>query len=235
MVLVLVFFLGRPAMALLVALTIPFALLFALGMMYLTNIPIGLLSIGAIDFGIIVYGAVIMAENIARRLGESGRRDPRGTLAEVFRILRPGGRLVVAVPNFSSAQARWAGPAWFHLDLPRHLFHFPLLALVQLLERGGFAIESVHHLSLRQNPFGWIQSALNMTTLPRNGLYTLLHDRAAHAGGPAFGPMTQLKLLAGGALAVLPALLLTLIDAWFHTGATVHVVARAAAAARPGA
>jgi cobalt-zinc-cadmium resistance protein CzcA len=80
-VIVLIFFLGRPAMALLVALTIPFALLFALVMMYLTNIPVGLLSIGAIDFGIIVDGGVIMAENIARRLGESGRRDPRGTLA----------------------------------------------------------------------------------------------------------------------------------------------------------
>jgi cobalt-zinc-cadmium resistance protein CzcA len=80
-VLVLIFFLGRPAMALLVALTIPFSLLFALVLMYLTGIPIGLLSIGAIDFGIIVDGAVIMAENIARRLGESGRRDARGALA----------------------------------------------------------------------------------------------------------------------------------------------------------
>ena len=55
--------------------------MFALVLLYLTNIPIGLLSIGAIDFGIIVDGAVIMAENIARRLGESGRHDARGTLA----------------------------------------------------------------------------------------------------------------------------------------------------------
>src|SRR5262249_62086262 len=86
-VLVLIFFLGRPATALLVALTIPFALMFALVMMYLTGIPIGLLSIGAIDFGIIVDGAVIMVENIARRLGGSGRRDPRGTRA----ILRGAG------------------------------------------------------------------------------------------------------------------------------------------------
>src|SRR5262249_32677634 len=53
-VLVLLLFLGRPAMALLVALTIPFSLLFALVLMYATGIPIGLLSIGAIDFGIIV-------------------------------------------------------------------------------------------------------------------------------------------------------------------------------------
>lgn len=75
-VLVLLLFLGRPAMASLVAVTIPFALLFALVLMYLTGIPIGLLSIGAIDFGIIVDGAIIMAENIARRMGErSSRRE----------------------------------------------------------------------------------------------------------------------------------------------------------------
>ncbi len=70
-VLILLLFLGRPASALLVAVTIPFSLLFALVLMYLTGIPIGLLSIGAIDFGIIVDGAIIMAENIARRLGEA--------------------------------------------------------------------------------------------------------------------------------------------------------------------
>ncbi|MFO0899197.1 MAG: CusA/CzcA family heavy metal efflux RND transporter [Pirellulales bacterium] len=67
--LVLLFFLGRPAMALLVAMTIPFSLLFALTLMYLTGVPIGLLSIGAIDFGIIVDGAIILSENVARRLG----------------------------------------------------------------------------------------------------------------------------------------------------------------------
>jgi len=79
-VIVLVFFLGQPRMALLVALTIPFSLLVAMVLMYLTGIPIGLLSIGAIDFGIIVDGSVIMAENIARRLGESGKNEPRGVL-----------------------------------------------------------------------------------------------------------------------------------------------------------
>ncbi|MBX9681357.1 MAG: CusA/CzcA family heavy metal efflux RND transporter [Gemmataceae bacterium] len=68
-VLVLLFFLGSPRLAGLVALAIPFSLLFALVLMYIANIPIGLLSIGAIDFGIIVDGAVIMAENIATRLG----------------------------------------------------------------------------------------------------------------------------------------------------------------------
>ncbi len=82
-VLILLLFLGRPATAALVAATIPMALLFALVLMYLTDIPIGLLSIGAIDFGIIVDGAVIMAENIARRLGEATRREGRPNVAKV--------------------------------------------------------------------------------------------------------------------------------------------------------
>lgn len=82
-VLVLLLFLGRPSMALLVALTIPFSLLFALVLMYFSGIPIGLLSIGAIDFGIIVDGAVIMAENIAHRLGGAQRQRTRQGIAKV--------------------------------------------------------------------------------------------------------------------------------------------------------
>ncbi|VTS01810.1 metal transporter : Heavy metal efflux pump, CzcA family OS=Isosphaera pallida (strain ATCC 43644 / DSM 9630 / IS1B) GN=Isop_0339 PE=4 SV=1: ACR_tran [Gemmata massiliana] len=93
-VLVLLLFLGRPAMAALVALTIPFSLLFALVLMYLTGIPIGLLSIGAIDFGIIVDGAIILAENVARRLGEAAHRGekpdvPRTVLAAALEVERP--------------------------------------------------------------------------------------------------------------------------------------------------
>ena len=121
--------------------------------------------------------------------------QPRETLDEVRRILRPGGRLVVAVPNFASRQAEWSGAAWFHLDLPRHLYHFPLAALRRLLDETGFEPISDHHFSLRQNPFGWVQSALNRVAwLPHNGLYTLLHRRdrrapaavrPAHARDPA--------------------------------------------------
>lgn len=60
--------LGSPQIALIVALTIPGSLLFALILMKLTGIPISLLSVGSIDFGIIVDGAIITAENIVRYL-----------------------------------------------------------------------------------------------------------------------------------------------------------------------
>ena len=93
-VLVLLLFLGRPSMAALVALTIPFSLLVALLLMYVARIPIGLLSVGAIDFGIIVDGAVIMAENIAHRLGGAGHQlKPRHVqltiLAAALEVERP--------------------------------------------------------------------------------------------------------------------------------------------------
>jgi SAM-dependent methyltransferase len=151
-------------------------------------------------------------------------RDPRGTLETVRRILRPGGRLIVAVPNFGSPQARWSGPAWFHLDLPRHLHHFPLTALRRLLERTGFGISSEHHFSLRQNPYGWLQSWQNRRAdLPRNGLYTLLNRRSA-GKAPPFDATTRRRLLTGFALAAAPALAATFAETALRKGGTVHVV-----------
>lgn len=152
--------------------------------------------------------------------------DPGDTIEEIHRILVPGGRLIVAVPNFGSAQARSTGPAWFHLDLPRHLYQFPLSALRRLLEDRGFAVESEHHFSLRQNPFGWVQSWLNHTgRLPRNGLYTLLHQRAA-SEGPIFDAWTRWRLWLGLVLFAPLAVAASVFEALLRTGATVHVVAR---------
>lgn len=151
--------------------------------------------------------------------------DPRETLAEVHRILQPGGKAIIAVPNFSSYQARWAGADWFHLDLPRHLYHFPLPALKRLLENCGFACGAVHHFSLRQNAFGWLQSALNKyTPLPRNALYELLHRRAP-GGGPPFDRRTRLCLRTAFYLGAPPALLAAVVAAGLRGGATVHVEA----------
>ena len=61
--------------ALIVAVTIPFSLLFAFICLNRANIPANLLSIGAIDFGMIVDGAVIMVENIFRELASRHGRE----------------------------------------------------------------------------------------------------------------------------------------------------------------
>jgi cobalt-zinc-cadmium resistance protein CzcA len=68
---VLFLFLGNARGALIVALTIPFSLLFASICLDLRRIPANLLSLGALDFGMVVDGAVVMVENIIRHLGRS--------------------------------------------------------------------------------------------------------------------------------------------------------------------
>jgi len=65
---ILLLFLGNIRAALIVALTIPFSLMFASIWLDLSKIPANLLSLGALDFGMLVDGAVVMVENIVRHL-----------------------------------------------------------------------------------------------------------------------------------------------------------------------
>ena len=69
-------FLGNVRGALIVALTIPFSLLFASICLDLRHIPANLLSLGALDFGMIVEGAVVMVENIVRHAVSRRRSEP---------------------------------------------------------------------------------------------------------------------------------------------------------------
>jgi heavy metal efflux system protein len=72
-VIILFIFLGNARAALIVALTIPFSLLFAAICLDLRHISANLLSLGALDFGMVVDGAVVMVENIVRHLNQPSR------------------------------------------------------------------------------------------------------------------------------------------------------------------
>jgi len=77
-VIILLMFLGNARGAIIVALTIPFSLLFAATCLKLKGIPANLLSLGALDFGMVVDGAVVMVENLVRHLSrrEADGRSP---------------------------------------------------------------------------------------------------------------------------------------------------------------
>lgn len=82
-VIILILFLGSLRSALVVAITIPFSLLFAFIIMRFTGIPANLLSLGAIDFGIIVDGAVIMAEHLIRKYRTATAEDRRNGIVHL--------------------------------------------------------------------------------------------------------------------------------------------------------
>jgi cobalt-zinc-cadmium resistance protein CzcA len=91
-VVILFLFLGNVRGAIIVALTIPFSLLFAATCLNLKGIPANLLSLGALDFGMVVDGAVVMVENIVRHLsrGNGNHRTPKQKISDAaHEVQRP--------------------------------------------------------------------------------------------------------------------------------------------------
>jgi len=85
---ILFLFLLNARAAFIVAMTIPFSLLFASILLNVSEIPANLLSLGALDFGMVVDGAVVMVENIMRHLNRSRHQTlsgPPKTTAEIIR------------------------------------------------------------------------------------------------------------------------------------------------------
>ena len=159
--------------------------------------------------------------------------DPAGALQEVHRILKPGGWLSLAVPNFGGAQARASGPDWFHLDLPRHFWHFRPRTLRQMLEQQGFRLVSSDTLSLEYDWFGTLQSWMNRALGDNNCLYSLLKredppfDRLRAMSEVEWQPVWQcLGRVAAAAALALPALASALWDAARGEGGTLTIRAQ---------
>lgn len=91
--------------------------------------------------------------------------DPIQFLAEIRRVMKPGARLAVVVPNSESLCARVFGGFWLGYEPPRHLVDFTRDSLRQALERAGLAVES-------------------LTTSPRGGAQVALFSQSRRRGDP---------------------------------------------------
>lgn len=80
--------------------------------------------------------------------------DPIELLKGLGRLLQPGGKLFVQIPNAACWQFLLLGKRWSGLDAPRHLIHFRTADLEEILEATGFEVRRRKFFSLRDNPAG---------------------------------------------------------------------------------
>lgn len=146
-------------------------------------------------------------------------KDPISVLRHCARLLVPGGTLVVAVPNLDSWQARLCGPFWFHLDVPRHLFHFTPASLARALDQAGLQVTSIGYRSFEHDPYGWIQSVLNRMGLPNNQLTRILMGLE---DGRSTG-FSRLAVLAASGVLLLPSVGLSFLSWMAGSGALMQV------------
>jgi SAM-dependent methyltransferase len=149
--------------------------------------------------------------------------DPPAALATVRSWLRPGGLLLIGVPNLASLQAEIAGEQWLHLDAPRHRIHFTAGGVRRLLMLSGFEIMRTHHLVYEQNVHAmWFALLTRLGMRPGFPFHFLKRNIDARP--------RDLALTAVGVPLLPVAALLEAGAAITHRGGTVAVVARAAQA-----
>ena len=146
--------------------------------------------------------------------------EPKKSLAEIYRILAPGGWLSLAVPNYGGAQAEASGKHWFHLDIPRHFWQFRPKPLQQMIEQQGFHLVQAGTYSFEYDWFGTLQSWLNSGFGDDNTMFEVLKGERPLMHG------TSLKSLALGSALALPALGSAVLDAARERGGTLFLLLR---------
>lgn len=89
----------------------------------------------------------------------------------ISNILKPNGVLVISFPNITSVQSKIFKGKWLHLDPPRHLFLFEPKEFKKIMSKKGFQLVKETYISSEQNPYGMVQSTLNLVVSKRDLLY----------------------------------------------------------------
>lgn len=70
--------------------------------------------------------------------------NPAKTFREILRVIKPGGKIIIEVPNIESIGVKLLKDKWAGLDAPRHLYHYSPGTLRKILEKTGFEILAVN-------------------------------------------------------------------------------------------
>jgi cobalt-zinc-cadmium resistance protein CzcA len=200
-VVILFLFLGNVRGAMIVALTIPFALLFAATCLQLKGIPANLLSLGALDFGMVVDGAVVMVENIVRHLGHA-----EGAYKTVLERIRDAAHEVQRPVFFAIAIIITAYLPIFTLQrVEGRLFH-PMAWTVAFALLGALLFSMLLAPVLSSVFFAsgvseWRNPVMEfLKTRYRNAVRWAIEHRLVTVGGAAIGLAAAVYLTLGGVI-----------------------------------
>ncbi|HNW91089.1 MAG TPA: class I SAM-dependent methyltransferase [Bacteroidales bacterium] len=140
-----------------------------------TNIHLQTTPLQENDYGENFFDAVTLF-HVFEHLAE-----PRKTLEIISKILKPGGILIISFPNIGSFQAGLFKGKWFHMDPPRHLLFFKPEDFTRILKNLKFTLLRSNYSSIEQNPYGWVQSILNLFCAKREVLYERLKGNRQYA------------------------------------------------------
>jgi heavy metal efflux system protein len=200
-VVILFLFLGNARGALIVALTIPFSLLFAATCLRLKGIPANLLSLGALDFGMVVDGAVVMVENIVRHLShpESSYKRPMERIRDAaHEVQRP---VFYAIAIIITAYL----PIFTLQRVEGRLFH-PMawtvaFALLGALLFSILVAPVLSSLLFSKGVSEWHNPVMELLkSRYRQALRWAIEHRTITVGGAAFGFLLALYLTFGGVI-----------------------------------
>lgn len=110
--------------------------------------------------------------------------EPQMALYRAYELLAHDGLLFVSVPNLDSFQAKLFKGKWFHLDVPRHIWHFNPSTIRRFLENANFDLHELNFFVPRHNSWGWMKSIAWVLNLNKKGL--LNYAFSAFLLGPSF-------------------------------------------------
>ena len=88
--------------------------------------------------------------------------------------LKNTGLVYISMPNFSSTQSKLSKSNWFHLDIPRHIYHFSDKTFIKYMHKKKFSLKKKVRSEYHHIFFGWLQSLLNIFLNEKNLLFNYL-------------------------------------------------------------
>ena len=145
-------------------------------------------SFGALEgsrAGLDIFNGTILEANFASDSFDYVRANhsvehmpnPVEVLSEFYRIVKPGGKVFVGVPNTESLPYRLFGKYWFHLTIPLHVYAYGVSSISALLRQTGFKVQEVHFNSDYLSLLGSLQIVFNRNSNNRSSQGKLMRSR----------------------------------------------------------